>query len=257
MAASLITIEYLARFLKSLPSWWELPITGNPMILPRISVLILSAMLAGPFLTGFAEDGFAKVLFLGNSITKHGPKPEIDWLGNWGMAASEEGKDYVHLVTKQLAAKQGKAPEIMVQNIADFEKGYRDYDLAARIKDAVAFEADLIILAIGENVPALATPEDQVIFSKRVTELLTMLKGDRSPTILVRSCFWANETKDGVLRQACDSVEGVFVDIRALGKEEAHHARSERPFKHEGVADHPGDQGMEAIARAIWQAIPE
>jgi len=227
------------------------------MILSRLRVLIFFIILAGHSLTGVAEDGFAKVLFLGNSITKHSPKPEIDWLGNWGMAASEEGKDYVHLVTKHLASKQVKAPETMVQNIADFEKGYRDYDVTAMMKDALAFEADLIILAIGENVPALATSEDQVKFAERVTELLTMLKGDHSPTILVRSCFWANESKDEALRQACDSVEGVFVDISALGKEEAHYARSERPFKHEGVAKHPGDRGMEAIAKALGEAIPE
>jgi alpha-galactosidase len=34
-----------------------------------------------------------KVLFLGNSITKHGPKADIDWKGNWGMAASAEAND--------------------------------------------------------------------------------------------------------------------------------------------------------------------
>lgn len=227
------------------------------MLRPQLRLLIFCVMLAGLSDWGVAEDGFAKILFLGNSITKHGPKPEIDWSGNWGMAASEEGKDYVHLVTKHLAAKQGMASEIMVQNIADFEKGYRDYDLAAKMKGVVTFEADLIILAIGENVPGLAAVEDQVKFSERVTELLTMLKGDRSPTILVRSCFWANESKDEALRQACDSVEGVFVDISDLGTDEAHYARSERPFKHEGVAKHPGDRGMEAIARALWEAIPE
>ena len=48
---------------------------------------------------------------------------------------------------------------------------------------------------------------------------------------------------------------GVFVDISGLGKDESNYARSERSFAHGGVAAHPGDKGMQAIADALLKAI--
>lgn len=197
-----------------------------------------------------------KVLFLGNSITKHGPKKDIDWSGNWGMAASAEANDYVHLVTKALTEKAGKVPEVMVKNIADFERAYAGYDVAAKLKEAIDFHADLIILAIGENVPALKTAEDKAKLLASVNALLKALKADRKPTILVRSCFWANAAKDEALQHACTEVGGIYVNISSLGKDEANYGRSERPYKHAGVANHPGDKGMAAIAEALVKALP-
>jgi alpha-galactosidase len=223
----------------------------NPM--SRLVLLLLVSFVASTF----AESRYSKVLFLGNSITKHGPKADIDWSGNWGMAASEEAKDYVHQVTKALTEKQGAAPEVRVQNIADFERTHAGYDLAQKLKEAIDFKADLIILAIGENVPSLKTDEDKAKFQESVTQLLKALKSDRQPTVIVRSCFWANGPKDEALREACTAVAGHFVNISALSKGEKNYARSERPYKHAGVANHPGDQGMTAIAAAIVSAIPE
>ena len=40
------------------------------------------------------------------------------------MAASSEDKDYVHLVTTALARHTGSTPQILVSNIADFERNY-------------------------------------------------------------------------------------------------------------------------------------
>ncbi len=203
-----------------------------------------------------AQTSYRKVLFLGNSITKHGPKADIDWSGNWGMAATAEANDYVHLVTKALTEKAGAAPEVMVKNIADFERAYSGYDIATKMKDVIEFKADLIILAIGENVPGLKTAEDKTKLQASITSLLSALKGERKPTILVRSCFWANAAKDEALQQASTAVGGVYVDISSLSKDEANYGRSERPYKHAGVANHPGDKGMAAIAAALVKAVP-
>lgn len=215
----------------------------------------LALVFSGVAIQGTAQSQHRKVLFLGNSITLHGPKADIDWSGNWGMAASSEDKDYVHLVTRALTEKSGALPEVMVKNIADFERTHVGYDIAGKLQDAIDFQADLIIVAIGENVPGLKTPEEEAEFQRSVTRLLSTLKADRKPTILVRSGFWANPVRDGALKAACVSVGGVYVDISALGEVEANFARSERPFKHTGVANHPGDQGMAAVAGAIMKAL--
>ena len=202
-----------------------------------------------------AQTNFKKVLFLGNSITKHGPKADIDWSGNWGMAASAEAKDYVHVFTKSLSEKQGGSPEILVKNIADFERAHQGYDFSAKLKEAIDFQADLIVLAIGENVPGLKTAEEKTKLQEAVTELLTTLKGNRNPTVVVRSCFWANAPKDDALRGACDTVNGIYADSSGLSADKSLYGRAEREFKHAGVAHHPGDKGMAAIADALMKAL--
>jgi alpha-galactosidase len=204
--------------------------------------------------TASAQAKPQKILFVGNSLTSHGPKADIDWHGNWGMAATSEDKDYVHLVTKALAAKQGTAPEIMVKNVADFERNHVGYDIAGKFADAAGFKADLVILCIGENVAALKTAEAQAKYQEQVTALLKTLKSNPQTQIIVRSSFWANPAKDTAMRQACEAVGGTFVDISALSKDEKNYARSERPYKHAGVANHPGDRGMAAIAEEIIKA---
>jgi len=211
-------------------------------------------------LTVFAQNaaaphGIQKVLFLGNSITRHGPKQDIGWSGNWGMAASAEEKDFVHIVACALPKRTVSAPEVMIKNIAEFERQYATYDAEAKLKDALTFGADLIIVAIGENVPALKGDAAKLQFGNGLRKLLRGLKPDKSPTIVVRSCFWPNQAKDQVLKQVCQEFGGIFVDIGRLAKDESNFARSERKFEHAGVAAHPGDKGMQAIAEAILEAI--
>ena len=228
---------------------------------PPIGALLACVLVSGGLgVAGKASEAaaateFHKILFLGNSITLHGPAPAIGWLGKWGMAASAEDKDFVHRVTSSLAKTTGTAPEVMVKNIADFERQYATYDVEGKLKEAFAFGADLVIVAIGENVPNLASAEAKTQFASAMTKLLGGLKAASHPTIVVRSCFWANKAKDQILQKACEQADGIFVDIGSLGKDQSNYARSERPYKHAGVGNHPGDKGMQAIANAILGAI--
>lgn len=196
-----------------------------------------------------------RILFLGNSITLHGPAPAIGWSGNWGMAASALEKDYVHLTSNALAKAWGAAPEIMVKNIAEFERKFAAYDAAEKLRDAIAFRPDIIVVAIGENAPKLAAKEEQTQFQQCLVKLLRAVQGERRPAIVVRSCFWPSPAKDQALKLACVEVGGTFIDIGGLSKNEANFARAEREFKHKGVAGHPGAKGMQAIADAIVPAV--
>jgi len=195
-----------------------------------------------------------KLLFLGNSITLHGPAPKIGWTGNWGMAATDAERDYVHLVTQAVKKATGKSPETKVANIADFERRYADYDVAKSLKAELAFRSDIVIVAIGENVPGLANAKKKQ-FAASFARLLAALKANGNPAIFVRSSFWADPAKDGIMKKACEEAGGTFVDIGALGKDETNFARAERKIDHAGVAAHPGNKGMEKVADAIWTAI--
>jgi len=197
-----------------------------------------------------------KVLFLGNSITLHGPKADIGWTGNWGMAAGDQAHDYVHLLLQRLTEHHGgNAPASMIENIADFERGFEEFAVDTAFSAQAEFAADLVVLAIGENVPALETEAMRTRFRDQVASLLAMLQQHNNPRIIVRSSFWPDPDKDAILHEVCQAAGGAFVDISSLSRDEANYARSERAFTHDGVAAHPGDRGMQAIADAIWGAI--
>ncbi len=220
------------------------------------TIAVSTAVQAGDISTGAANPVGRRILFLGNSITLHPPKVDIGWTNNFGMAASAQEKDYVHLLLKRFTdAAGGKAPEAQIRNIADFEREYATFPIAAKLKELAEFKADTVILCIAENVPRLAAPAEQDRFKAAVKELLTFVKGSGSPAIYVRSGFWADGVKDGILKQVCGELGGTFVDISRLGSDQKNYARSERKFSHDGVAGHPGDAGMAAIAEAIWKAV--
>jgi hypothetical protein len=197
-----------------------------------------------------------RILFLGNSITHHQPAPGIGWNGDWGMAASAQENDYVHiLLARLMTASGGNAPTAMIVNIAEFERQYATYDVSTELAKCADFKPDIVILAIGENVPPLATDDAQAQFRASINRIMALLTNDNLPAIFVRSSFWPDEAKDTILRQECESAGGVFVDIGALAGNEENFARSTQTFQNPGVAAHPGDAGMLAIVDAIWAAM--
>lgn len=200
------------------------------------------------------EKGGYKVLFLGNSITLHGIAPKLGWTNHCGMAASTVSNDYVHLVVRGLERVYRQKVEAHVLNIAEFERNFKDYDLAGGLANEIAFEPDLVVLAIGENVPALTKKEDAAEYGKAFGRLIHLFQHDRKrpPTILVRGVFWSNPVKDGQMKAAAARTGATFIKCDISGEEGM---TAKGLFEHPGVQGHPGDNGMREIARRILNAL--
>lgn len=191
-----------------------------------------------------------KMLVLGNSISKHGPSKKLEWTGNWGMAASSEDTDYLHLLYAKLCAAQSSKPELIVS-------GAGGGTLAGQLADIstiTTHAADLVIIQLGENDRTVTLDGFQKPYEKLIAAVRSANPAAR---VYCCGCWGKNPMKSQLVRNACRSQGAVFVDISAVSGDPACSAGSENRFANAGVNWHPGDKGMQGYADAIWNAIRE
>lgn len=189
-----------------------------------------------------------KVLFAGNSITRHGPAPEIGWGHDHGMAASGPENDYVHQLAAMLALS-GRKPRIMVENIASFERDPSSFHHGS-FSEMRNFDADIVIIRIAENVPS----DKLNLFGAAYPRLIGHLNRDGHAKVFCVGGFWKNAAADRLIQSAAAACGAVYVSLSAL-HDEKYQALGQ--FEHGGVASHPSDDGMRAIAEAIFAALEE
>jgi hypothetical protein len=195
---------------------------------------------------------FKNILILGNSITKHAPRPQVGWYGNWGMAASVQSKDFSHIIGTALKA------QVTPVNISDFEMSHTVFDLKNLEKYFVQ-TPDLIIIKLGENV--LQTTD----FDKSFTKFISFIK-DKAPhaKIVIAGTFWQNDPVNKVLVAESQSRKIPFVKLQQLDTQVNKSFIGEDVFSadglkykisDQGVANHPGDAGMKNIADLILAKV--
>ena len=171
------------------------------------------------------------------------------------MAASCAEKDYVHIVTAGLTKKGKTPPTTLVKNAASFERGYMTFDVDKEMKDIFEFGADLVIIALGENVRAFKDDEQKAKFKQSLKGALLKMKAKSNPLIIIRSCFWANKVKDELLKEIAKEVGGRFVDMSQLCKDESNYARSERDYSHKGVPGTPVTRACRLLPAEFWPGL--
>ena len=188
-----------------------------------------------------------RVMLVGNSITLHGIKHEIGWHNEWGMAASAEEKDYVHLLERTVLEKDPAAAFCVCQASA-WEVEYRHGSdvLPLYYGEARRFAPDVIVFRCIENCPR--QDFDETTFLTELDKLLAYLNADGHAHIIITTGFWQHPGNDALRAYAAErgypmvelSDLGEIDEMKALGL-----------FEHEGVANHPGDAGMQTIADRI------
>ena len=196
------------------------------------------------------NEGGLKVLFVGNSITNHGYKPDIGWYGEWGMAASSKENDYVHRTIAMLEERYGRIDACIAQG-ARWETDYLNGERVLNdiYTDARDFMADIVIIRIGENMPKGSAPDCKPQFAN----MIKFFVSKEGAKVIVTDSFWRNDARDGIIREIAEENGYTFCHICDLEEDEANMAIG--LFEHRGVARHPGDLGMERIAERIVACI--
>ena len=199
-----------------------------------------------------APQPILRVLFMGNSLSRHGPSTEkLGWSGNWGMAATALEKDYAHQFYQRVCAYTGNPePDLKIVNL--LARNLPSYEAFSKRWDA-GKPADVVVVQCGDNLsPAKATEQT---FAKPYEALIRGLLADGAGTILCTSVWGDCKVRNPMIERACKRTGAVYVYLGDLAAKPENRASSEGHFSHSGVGWHPGDGGMKAIAERLWQAL--
>ncbi len=194
------------------------------------------------------ENADIKLLFLGNSITRHGKAENLGWCGDWGMAASSKENDYVHKLISKFCQK-GIKVSVCIANLSDWERT-RNMDLLfTKYLSALRFNADYVIVRLGEN----ACPDKYLSEFELCYGELTDLFSRNGAKIVLTDLFWEYEPFDNFVAELAKARGYAFAEIHDLGNDDEMKAIGK--FSHNGVAMHPGDKGMAEIAERIFRVL--
>lgn len=187
-----------------------------------------------------------KILFVGNSIAKHAPKPSIGWDRDCGMAASSVDCDYVHLVVKKIMEKYDKNVSYGIAQAAQYARMFTECGPERDYSAAKDFGADLILMFYGANVPKTydVDPNPKKTFGAAYEEMRNFLSNGRAE-IFHSQGFYIREKLDSEKRSVAEKYGDVFINIEDIRN---------LPESH-GLFNHPGDLGMKMLADRFFEVI--
>ena len=198
------------------------------------------------------KNGSPRIMFIGNSVTLHGPLASIGWHGNWGMAASDIKKDYVHIFIHEVVKKYKNAEFCIVQ-ASSWERNYKDYDYDINFSVAKHFNPDIIICSISANIHEEEFEKDA--FKINLKKLHRYFSCE-STKIIESSAIFGSAKKNEAISEYVDENDNVYLAyVTDILQDESNRAIG--LFEHKGIQGHPGDKGMRLIAERFLEKFNE
>lgn len=213
-----------------------------------------AAQAKAPQLVYFEGDGKSGgLLCIGHSLTKHAPAPALGWYSDCGMAASKKENDYVHLLWEKLKKDNPDIP-LCIAKGAFFERNFVDADkILPCYKQARDFKPKWIVISLVDNVPQeMAAKYD---FIKYYAKLVKYLNPDGAAKMVITTGWYPTSRLNDKLKEFAKQNGITIVDICAIAQKEGMTAKGK--FAHHGVASHPSDAGMAALADAYYKALAQ
>ncbi|MFA5676557.1 MAG: SGNH/GDSL hydrolase family protein, partial [Christensenellales bacterium] len=194
------------------------------------------------------------LLCFGHSLTKHGPVASLGWSNDCGMAASGKDKDYVHLLWSMLKKKYNDPKMgLCIAQGAYFERNFPEADkiLPAKYQAARDFKPKWIVISIADNTNAQMLKEHD--FIKEYDKLVKFLNPDGKAKMIITTGWYPSDKINPQLKAYAAKKGITIVDIAEISKKPGMKAIG--LYKHPGVASHPSDAGMAALADAYFKAL--
>lgn len=196
-------------------------------------------------------DACISCLFLGNSLTLHDvPDEELD-KEKRGLTATKKENDYVHRLVSMIALQKNTNVKYSIVNISRFERTFKEHSFDMEELAFVKYKnPDFLFVQIGENVRVedLADPGK---FETECNKLLSLFPHSKR---IVAIPFWGGAEKEYAITNVAIQSNSALVDLSHLGigTDKRNFASSYRKYKVPGVGNHPGDYGMENIAKCFY-----
>jgi lysophospholipase L1-like esterase len=212
-----------------------------------------------------------RILFIGDSITRHGIKPSLKWDHVAGMAASNESKDYAHRLGDLI---QGTMPDRKVEvefpvkapNEAALIAQYGNSTAAEKahlVGASASLHPDLVVVQLGEHetkekgAEALRAGYDQLLsilesWLPRPKILCTGVWCPLPPFKNAPETYYGwTATINDTMKAVCARHHVPFVDVQNIAMNPACHGTGEV----KGVQWHPNDEGHAEYAARLFAAF--